>query len=104
MGRVSLFDGDCSGCSLTTPPPWIIVSKEKPEDISDIESYKPVIKHQRSDIYLKNKDIHDYLNDITCAAAKIQEFTRGISSYDQFIENDIPELKKNAKKIINELS
>ncbi len=32
------------GCSLTTPPPWIIVSKEKPEDIADLESYKPVIK------------------------------------------------------------
>ena len=38
---------------------------------------------------MKNKDIHDYLSDIIDAAAKIQEFTRGISSYDQFIENDM---------------
>ncbi len=32
------------GCSLFTPPPWIIMSIEKPEDIADLESYKPIIK------------------------------------------------------------
>jgi len=38
---------------------------------------------------LKDKDIRDYLNDIFDAAAKIQEFTQGIISYDEFIKNDM---------------
>jgi uncharacterized protein with HEPN domain len=38
---------------------------------------------------LKNKDIRDYLNDIIDAAVKIQEFTQGITSYDEFIKNDM---------------
>jgi hypothetical protein len=39
------------GCSLTTPPPWIIVSKEKPEDIADLESYKPVVKPAKKRLF-----------------------------------------------------
>ncbi len=39
------------GCSLTTPPPWIIVSKEKPEDIADLESYKPVVKPAKKGLF-----------------------------------------------------
>ncbi len=39
------------GCSLTTPPPWIIVSLEKPEDIADLESYKPIIKPKKKGIF-----------------------------------------------------
>ena len=38
---------------------------------------------------MKDKDIRDYLNDIFDAAAKIQEFTQGIISYDEFIKNDM---------------
>ncbi len=38
---------------------------------------------------MKNKDIRDYLNDIIDAAAKILEFTQNITSYDEFIENDM---------------
>jgi uncharacterized protein with HEPN domain len=38
---------------------------------------------------LKNKDIRDYLNDIIGAAVKIQEFTQGITSYNEFIRNDM---------------
>lgn len=38
------------GCSLTTPPPWIIVSVENPEDIADLESYKPIIKPKKNGI------------------------------------------------------
>lgn len=34
------------GCSTSTPPPWIIISIEKPEDIANMEAYKPVIKHK----------------------------------------------------------
>lgn len=36
------------GCSLTTPPPWIIMSIDKPEDIANLDSYKPVIKQKRN--------------------------------------------------------
>ncbi len=39
------------GCSLTTPPPWIIVSKEKPESIADIASYKPVVKPPKKGLF-----------------------------------------------------
>ena len=39
------------GCSRITPPPWIIVSKEKPEDIADLESYKPVIKTAKKGLF-----------------------------------------------------
>jgi hypothetical protein len=39
------------GCSISTPPPWIIVSKEKPEDIADIESYKPAIKPVKKGLF-----------------------------------------------------
>ncbi|MHB1661879.1 MAG: hypothetical protein ACYCSQ_05880 [bacterium] len=39
------------GCSLTTPPPWIIVSIEKPEDIADLASYKPLVKPKKSRIF-----------------------------------------------------
>ncbi len=39
------------GCSRTTPPPWIIVSKEKPESIADLESYKPVIKMPKKGLF-----------------------------------------------------
>ena len=39
------------GCSLTTPPPWIIVSKEKSEDIADLESYKPVVKPAKKGLF-----------------------------------------------------
>ena len=38
---------------------------------------------------MKNKDIRDYLNDIIDAAVKIQEFTQGIISFDEFIKNDM---------------
>ena len=38
---------------------------------------------------MKNKDIRDYLNDIIDAAAKILEFTKNITSYDEFIDNDM---------------
>ncbi|MHB1647048.1 MAG: hypothetical protein ACYCSW_11195 [bacterium] len=41
------------GCSLSTPPPWIIMSVEKPEDIADLESYKPAIKPKKSGIFNK---------------------------------------------------
>jgi hypoxanthine phosphoribosyltransferase len=41
------------GCSLFTPPPWIIMSVEKPENIADLESYKPVIKPKKSGIFNK---------------------------------------------------
>jgi len=36
---------------LTTPPPWIIVSIEKPEDIADLESYKPAIKPAKKGLF-----------------------------------------------------
>ena len=39
------------GCSISTPPPWIIISIEKPEDIADLEAYKPVIKREKSAIF-----------------------------------------------------
>lgn len=35
------------GCAITTPPPWIIVSIEKPEEIADLKSYKPIIKSKK---------------------------------------------------------
>ena len=38
---------------------------------------------------MKDKDIRDYLNDIIDAAAKIQEFTQEITSYDELIKNDM---------------
>ncbi|MHB1646759.1 MAG: hypothetical protein EVG15_01000 [Candidatus Acididesulfobacter diazotrophicus] len=40
-----------SSCSIITPPPWIIVSIEKPEEIANIESYKPVIKKSKKGIF-----------------------------------------------------
>ena len=39
-----------SSCSIITPPPWIVVSIEQPEDIADLESYKPVIKKGKKGI------------------------------------------------------
>lgn len=39
------------GCSISTPPPWIILSVEKPEDIADLESYKPVVKPKKLKFY-----------------------------------------------------
>lgn len=39
------------GCSIITPPPWIIIATERPENIADLESYKPVVKPKRKGIF-----------------------------------------------------